>query len=61
MDGLYVCAKCGTSVPRGGEGKCVACGSVEVRKSDRWRWLAVHEWFVLVATLIAGVTTFINS
>jgi hypothetical protein len=61
MDGLYVCAKCGTSVPANGEPQCVACGSLELRRADRWRWLAVHEWFVLVATLIAGVTAFINS
>ena len=60
MDGLYVCAKCGTSRP-GGAAKCVACGGAEFRKADRWRWLAVHEWFVLVATLIAGVSAFINS
>ena len=61
MDGLYVCAKCGTSVPAGTEVKCAACGGVEVRTAERWRWLAAHEWFVLAATLIAGVTAFINS
>jgi hypothetical protein len=31
------------------------------RDEGGWRWLAVHEWFVLVAAIVAGVTAYINS
>ena len=61
----YVCAKCGAGLPagRGAELKCGACGSTLLGGRDEggWRWLAVHEWFVLVAAIVAGVTAYINS
>jgi DNA-directed RNA polymerase subunit RPC12/RpoP len=61
----YVCAKCGAGLPAGlesGELKCGACGSVLlVRRDEGWRWLAAHEWFVLLAAIIAGVTAYLNS
>lgn len=61
----YVCAKCGAALSAGtagGESRCAACGSVLLhRKDEGWRWMAAHEWFVLVAAVIAGITAYINS
>lgn len=69
MDGYmampYVCAKCGAGLPVGSAGtelQCGACGSILlVRREEGWRWHSVHEWFVLVAAVVAGVTAYINS
>jgi hypothetical protein len=29
--------------------------------NESWRWLAAHEWFVLIAAIAAGIGAFINS
>jgi hypothetical protein len=58
----YVCAKCGASFPAGAGLKCDFCGSdLEIRQDGKWPWLAVQEWFILVAAIAAGVAAFINS
>ena len=57
----YVCAKCGAGLPAGSGLKCGSCGSSEARQVTGWRWLAVHEWFVLIAAIAAGIGAFINS
>jgi len=30
-------------------------------EDGKWRWLAAHEWFVLIAAIAAGIGAFINS
>jgi hypothetical protein len=48
----YSCAKCGAGLPAR-SANAALCG--------KWRWLAVHEWFVLIAAIAAGIGAFINS
>jgi len=61
----YVCPKCGaetTAAAARAESKCGVCGSrIDQREGKPWRWLAVQQWFVLIAAIVAGVTAFINS
>ncbi len=61
----YVCAKCGAGFPArsaNAASRCGACGSpVVFRNEEKWRWLAAHEWFVLIAAIAAGIGAFINS
>lgn len=65
MAAPYVCAKCGASFEAGSlpaDSRCGVCGgSLELPQEERWPWLAAQEWFVLVATIVAGVTAYINS